>query len=66
MVNADWHKAHPMPKRATFDQRLEWHREHLRACQCRKPPPDIAERLAAESSAGSSPSPIRGVALKRT
>jgi hypothetical protein len=47
-LNADWHRAHPMPPKATFEQRVAWHREHARACGCRKPPPDIAARLAAE------------------
>jgi hypothetical protein len=37
-----------MPKHATFDQRVDWHREHLRHCACRQPPPDIAARLAEE------------------
>ncbi len=25
MVNVTWHKAHPMPKRATPPERLQWH-----------------------------------------
>jgi hypothetical protein len=24
-----------MPKNATFEQRLRWHLEHLKHCQCR-------------------------------
>lgn len=47
-VNAEWHAANPMPPRASFEQRVAWHREHARACACRKPPPDIAARLAEE------------------
>jgi hypothetical protein len=35
-----------MPPRATFEQRLEWHREHALACGCRKPPAAIAAELA--------------------
>jgi hypothetical protein len=34
-INAAWHKAHRMPPRATLDQRVEWHIEHLKACACR-------------------------------
>ena len=45
-LNAEWHEQHPMPAKATFEQRLEWHREHARACGCRKPPADIADELA--------------------
>jgi hypothetical protein len=47
-LNAEWHRAHPMPPKATFEQRVAWHREHARHCGCRKPPPDIAERLERE------------------
>jgi hypothetical protein len=44
--NAQWHRTHPMPPKATFDERVEWHREHALRCGCRKPPPDIAAVLA--------------------
>jgi hypothetical protein len=50
-VNAEWHRDHPMPERATYEQRLAWHREHAQACACRTPPPDIAAALAAEPAA---------------
>ncbi len=36
MLNATWHKAHPMPARATAQQRLRWHLAHAKACGCRK------------------------------
>jgi hypothetical protein len=49
-MNAEWHQQHPMPKNATDEQRLAWHREHAAACGCRKPPPGIAAQLAAESA----------------
>lgn len=49
-MNRDWHEAHPMPKPATFEQRVRWHREHEAACGCRRPPADIAAALAAELS----------------
>ena len=48
-INAEWHRAHPMPRKPTPEQRLEWHREHAVHCGCRKPPPDIAERLEREA-----------------
>ena len=35
MINAVWHEAHPMPARATLDQRVEWHVAHAKACGCR-------------------------------
>lgn len=34
-INADWHRAHPMPKNPTMDQRVEWHLAHAGACGCR-------------------------------
>jgi hypothetical protein len=36
MINATWHKRHPMPPRATPLQRLRWHVAHAKACGCRK------------------------------
>lgn len=27
-VDAEWHRAHKMPKNLTLEQRLAWHREH--------------------------------------
>jgi hypothetical protein len=34
-LNAAWHKANRMPARASLDQRVAWHRRHLKACRCR-------------------------------
>jgi hypothetical protein len=34
-INKEWHLAHKMPKNPTFEQRLEWHREHNKNCSCR-------------------------------
>jgi hypothetical protein len=47
-VNEAWHRANPMPRNATFEQRLAWHREHARECACRQPPGEIAAALAGE------------------
>lgn len=47
-MNREWHAAHPMPVRATFEQRVAWHREHAAECGCRRPPARIAAILAAE------------------
>lgn len=64
MINADWHRAHRMPKNPTLEQRLDWHREHARNCDCRKPPPKLAALLAAET--GSPPQPFHGGDPKRS
>jgi len=36
VINATWHKDHPMPARASAQQRLRWHLAHAKACGCRK------------------------------
>jgi hypothetical protein len=36
MINATWHKNHPMPPRPTAQQRLRWNLAHAKACGCRK------------------------------
>jgi hypothetical protein len=35
-INAEWHRANPMPKNPTMDQRLAWHVAHAAACACRE------------------------------
>ena len=35
-TNAEWHRAHPMPRNPTLAQRIAWHREHAANCACRK------------------------------
>jgi len=45
-LNAEWHRAHRMPPRATLDERVAWHAEHVRACGCREMPPAIAREIA--------------------
>jgi hypothetical protein len=44
-INAEWHRAHPMPPRATMDQRVDWHLAHLKACRCRRVPEGIVKEL---------------------
>jgi hypothetical protein len=44
-INRDWHAANPMPKAATFDQRLAWHVAHARHCGCRDMPNGIRAEL---------------------
>jgi hypothetical protein len=36
--NKKWHMAHPLLKNATLDQRIAWHLEHAKHCQCREIP----------------------------
>jgi hypothetical protein len=43
MLNKEWHKANPMPKHPSLEQRIKWHVEHARECQCREIPKSIAK-----------------------
>jgi hypothetical protein len=45
MINATWHKRHPMPPRATPEQRLRWHLAHAKTCGCRKPTASMLSEL---------------------
>lgn len=44
-MNTGWHKLHPMPHHATTDQRIEWHLQHLKHCQCRT---DLPQKIKEE------------------
>jgi hypothetical protein len=44
-LNAAWHKANPMPRNATMDQRIAWHLEHKRECACREIPASVQEEI---------------------
>ncbi|MGZ5221957.1 MAG: hypothetical protein ACXWC7_17860 [Chitinophagaceae bacterium] len=35
-INREWHLHHKMPQHATVEQRIQWHLEHLKNCQCRR------------------------------
>ncbi|HEY0305149.1 MAG TPA: DUF3788 family protein [Longimicrobiales bacterium] len=45
MINATWHKRHPMPMGSTLDQRVKWHVAHAKACGCREIPPTVLKEL---------------------
>jgi hypothetical protein len=46
-INADWHRAHPMPKSPTIDQSIAWAIEHASACGCREIPPRLRAEMMA-------------------
>jgi hypothetical protein len=33
-INAKWHLANKMPKNPNLDQRIKWHLEHVKNCDC--------------------------------
>ena len=43
-INKAWHLKHPMPKNPGLDERIAWHLEHSKHCNCRK----ISGKLTAE------------------
>jgi hypothetical protein len=42
-INRWRYQAHPMPEKATEDQRIAWHTEHAKHCRCRKIEGGVAE-----------------------
>jgi uncharacterized protein YdhG (YjbR/CyaY superfamily) len=44
-MNPDWHRQHVLPKGASLDQRIAWHREHARRCACRPIPSKIRDEM---------------------
>ena len=44
-INKEWHLAHKMPKNPNIEQRIEWHLEHAKHCECRKIEGKIAEEM---------------------
>jgi len=44
-LNAEWHNAHPMPKKPSLDERVAWHLEHARACACRPIPGKVQAEI---------------------
>ncbi len=50
-INKAWHEQHKMPKNANFEQRVQWHMEHLKNCQCRKEiPKKLVEEMVKKAS----------------
>jgi hypothetical protein len=40
-LNKEWHLKHKMPENATIDEKIAWHLEHQKNCQCRDMPDNI-------------------------
>ncbi len=34
-TNKEWHEKNRMPKNSIFAQRVTWHKEHAKNCECR-------------------------------
>ena len=44
-INKDWHDANRMIKNPTLEQRIKWHLEHEKNCQCRPMPEKLREEI---------------------
>lgn len=55
-INAEWHARHPMPTRATMQQRAKWHIEHAKQCACRPIPATVESYLRREPPPNRKPS----------
>jgi len=53
-LNADWHRAHRIPVKATMDQRIAWHVAHQKACSCRPIPAGVAAAMQTRDLAAAS------------
>jgi hypothetical protein len=61
-LNATWHLKHPMPRNASWEQRVKWHIGHAKACDCREVPKTIlaefkTRRISGAQSTARVPSP---------
>lgn len=44
-TNKEWHEKNRMPKNPTFEERVKWHLQHQKHCQCRPIPKKLAEEM---------------------
>lgn len=44
-INKEWHLKNKMPKNPTNEQRLKWHIEHAKCCDCRKPSEKLQKEI---------------------
>ncbi|HMG15817.1 MAG TPA: hypothetical protein VK590_10235 [Saprospiraceae bacterium] len=44
-TNKQWHENNRMPKNPTIDQRIEWHLNHQKHCQCRNIPARLLNEM---------------------
>ena len=44
-INKEWHQENKMPKNPTREERMLWHREHAKHCDCRPVTPKLRKEL---------------------
>jgi hypothetical protein len=45
-INKEWHEENRMPPKATIEERIRWHAEHVKNCPCRGAPDKVIEEAA--------------------
>jgi histidinol phosphatase-like enzyme len=45
MINKEWHLKNKMPKNPSKEEKLKWHIEHSKNCNCRKPSEKLAQEI---------------------
>ena len=43
-TNRMWHEKNRMPKNPSLEERVKWHKEHIKNCACR-PVPESLKKL---------------------
>lgn len=44
-INKEWHLKNKMPKNAKFDERVKWHLDHQKNCNCRPIPEKLLNEI---------------------
>lgn len=44
-INKEWHLKNRMSKNPSFEERLNWHVEHAKNCNCREMPEKMKEEV---------------------
>jgi hypothetical protein len=44
-LNKEWHEKNRMPRNASSGQRMQWHLEHSKNCNCRPIPESLREKI---------------------
>jgi hypothetical protein len=47
-MNKLWHAQNKMPPKATLEQRIQWHKEHQKHCDCREVPRSLLPYIQAK------------------
>jgi hypothetical protein len=49
-INKAWHEVNKMPKNPTKEQRIYWHKEHAKHCQCWPIPANLLAEMKTSTS----------------